>query len=722
MSMNSEKLNLSTRDAIDALNESAWNLRFIDTPRAAALAENARSLSQQRPSGSYKAGLAKSLKVLATICERRAQYAEGLSMAYESLQLFSDLGDENEQAFLLMTPIALSYLHTNNHEEALISAREGMAIWQQHNKPETLAAAHNNLGYVYMKVGMLNEALVALRNSVTLAQEYELDKTHADALNNLSHLALLQNDYKEALSFSQAAAALYRSINYPFGEAEAYQYRAEALLAAKQFEAALSAFEKAIDLANESQNAFASIAARIGQGSIQMEIGHIEEAHTNLSAALTLAELITDSQQIATCHEKLADLFRSQGDFEQALHHYERFHLQREYIINDRILQQVNVLKIGHRVAAYERETAHYSSMAEIMAKSETMLANILESAADAIILIDHNQNIIRFNRWAALIFGYEPGEIIGKSLDVLIPHTSRHKHRALVDNFRHENVSARNMLQRQNVNALRKDGSTFPAMVSISYMVSGNGKPTYTAILRDVTDRVRFEEAIMEQNAELDAFAHTVAHDLKGPLHHLLGFSSMLREPDMMDDPELLNNYLHYIQNAALKANNIINELLLLATVRKEDVHLSNLDLAAVAQNSYDRLYPQIEESQATITLPEEWPPALGHAPWVEEILVNYLSNAIKYGGEPPEIRIAAQRLPNGYTRIEIHDNGEGLNPKQQEALFAEFTRLDRIRAQGHGLGLSIVRRIADKLSGRVGVESEVGVGSCFYVDLPTP
>jgi signal transduction histidine kinase len=104
-----------------------------------------------------------------------------------------------------------------------------------------------------------------------------------------------------------------------------------------------------------------------------------------------------------------------------------------------------------------------------------------------------------------------------------------------------------------------------------------------------------------------------------------------------------------------------------------------------------------------------------------LEEVWVNYLSNGLKYGGQPPRLELGAAVQADGLVRFWVRDNGPGLSPEAQTRLFTEFTRLDRTRAQGHGLGLSIVRRIMEKLSGQFGVESSPGQGSLFYFSLPS-
>jgi signal transduction histidine kinase len=116
---------------------------------------------------------------------------------------------------------------------------------------------------------------------------------------------------------------------------------------------------------------------------------------------------------------------------------------------------------------------------------------------------------------------------------------------------------------------------------------------------------------------------------------------------------------------------------------------------------------------------MPDAWPVAFGHGPWIEEVWANYLSNAMKYGGKPPRLELGAETIGDN-VRFWVADNGPGLTPEQQARLFTPFTRLHQVRATGQGLGLSIVRRIMEKLGGRAWVESRPGEGSTFYFTLP--
>jgi PAS domain S-box-containing protein len=224
----------------------------------------------------------------------------------------------------------------------------------------------------------------------------------------------------------------------------------------------------------------------------------------------------------------------------------------------------------------------------------------------------------------------------------------------------------------------------------------------------------------LQARNEELDAFAHTVAHDLKNPLGPVVGFAEALEHNIGSMSFEDVQLAARNIARSGRKMGNIVDELLLLAGLRKIDVEAAPLDMPGIVAAAQQRLTDMIAAFQIEIILPAEYPVALGHAPWVEEVWVNLLSNAIKYGGRPPRVQVGADMQPGGMVRFWVRDNGPGITPEDQLRLFAPFSRLDRVRARGHGLGLSIVRRIVEKLGGQVGVTSAPGQGSVFHFTLP--
>ena len=223
-------------------------------------------------------------------------------------------------------------------------------------------------------------------------------------------------------------------------------------------------------------------------------------------------------------------------------------------------------------------------------------------------------------------------------------------------------------------------------------------------------------------------SFAQNVAHDLKTPLTTILGFAAMLSDSHARIPAEQQKVALQAIVRTSLKMNNIIQELLLLAAVRQEYVKTGPIQMAGVVSAAKQRLWGVISDANVEIIIPDasSWPQVVGYAPWIEEVWINYISNAIKYGGKPPRVELGAdpdyKSLPNGrkLARFWVRDNGKGIAREDRSQLFNQFTRLDQVRAEGHGLGLSIVARVIEKLGGEVGVESFPGEGSTFYFTLP--
>jgi light-regulated signal transduction histidine kinase (bacteriophytochrome) len=161
----------------------------------------------------------------------------------------------------------------------------------------------------------------------------------------------------------------------------------------------------------------------------------------------------------------------------------------------------------------------------------------------------------------------------------------------------------------------------------------------------QNITQRKQYEQQLQQQarelqdrNEELDAFAYSVAHDLKNPISSMMGFASLVQSYyDRMPDDQV-REYLSLIMESGYKLKDIINALLMLAGVNKMgSVEMGELDMGQIIEDARRRLQTLIDESEAQIIAPGEWPRASGYGPWVEEVWANYISNALKYGGARP-------------------------------------------------------------------------------------
>jgi PAS domain S-box-containing protein len=357
---------------------------------------------------------------------------------------------------------------------------------------------------------------------------------------------------------------------------------------------------------------------------------------------------------------------------------------------------------------------------------SEGGLGPLLEAAPSAVLVTGQDGRILFANSRTEVMFGYDRHELLGQPIERLMPRRYRKPHLEHRARFL-DAPATRPMGMGRELVAQRKDGTEFPAEIGLGFVPQGERIQTI-AFVADVTVRKLAEEALHQRtrelearNEELDAYAHTVAHDLKNPLALLVGFTDYLGEEYATLTTGQVVEYLQRISRIGHKMSTIVEELLLLAGVRKMEVELQPVDMGSAVAGALERLSDLLQRYDAELLQPEIWPKSLAYGPWVEEVWANYVSNAIKYGGRPPRVELGADRLDDGMLQFWVQDNGPGLSAQEQERLFMPFTQLDQAHAGGHGLGLSIVRRIVEKLGGEVAVESAgvTGEGSRFSFTL---
>lgn len=237
----------------------------------------------------------------------------------------------------------------------------------------------------------------------------------------------------------------------------------------------------------------------------------------------------------------------------------------------------------------------------------------------------------------------------------------------------------------------------------------------------RDITLRKKDDFERESLIRELDAYAHTVAHELKTPLSVSLGFLDLLKM-DKGEKTPAVTLYIDGVERSSYHALNIVDELLMMAAIRgRQEIPIGPIDMESLVAKALYRTRHAQETDEVTLSLPDEWPPVLGYDPWIEQVWINLLTNARKYGGQPLKIDIRAERQGDGMVRFSLTDNGKGIPLDQQSRLFQQFERLNEyIGSNGHGLGLSIVQRIIEKLNGEVGIDNSEGVGATFYFTLP--
>lgn len=407
---------------------------------------------------------------------------------------------------------------------------------------------------------------------------------------------------------------------------------------------------------------------------------------------------------------------------------------------DDKTLERAKVTEpYGYILKPFEERELHSTiemalykhQMEQKLRDHERWLATTLRSIGDAVITTDNAGNITFMNPMAEKLSGWPLSEAMGQDLARVFTILQQEPHQA-----------AGNPVARVLQNGLEpgasddesvlvaRDGTRLPVEHNVAPIRSDGDRTTGAVLVfRDISERKQAEAKLQQytlelqaRNEDLDAFAHTVAHNLKGILGRIIGFSEAVNQYHHTLSAEAVKEYLQTIARNGRKMGNVIDELLLLAGVRQEQVERDRVNMAHVVAEAQQRLADLVDEYQAEIITPDAWPAVWGYSPWVEEVWANYLSNGIKYGGRPPRLELGASPQADGMVRFWVRDNGVGVKPEDQDRLFRPFTQLGQVRATGHGLGLSIAQRIVEKLGGQTGIESEgiPGRGSVFSFTLP--
>jgi PAS domain S-box-containing protein len=376
--------------------------------------------------------------------------------------------------------------------------------------------------------------------------------------------------------------------------------------------------------------------------------------------------------------------------------------------------------KILERTSALEREVTQRRKTEEELRDKEKMIEAILESSPIGITLIK-SRSVMWMNRGVTKMLGYLPEEVVHLPVD---------KFYATEEEFMRVGKELYAMVAARGMGWIEtklktKSGRCVDVFMQAVPLDENDESKGYIFTFADITNLVKAQEELREytnrleeSNKELDAFAHSVAHDLKNPLNGVMGFSELLIEDfDELTSEEKME-FLRRIVMQGNKMLEIIDSLLLLSGVRRENIPMDAVNMHQVIENALQSTDVMRNLYDARIEVCKEIHTVIGFAPWLEAVFINLLTNAMKYGGTPPNIQIGC-KAQGDFVKFWVQDNGKGLPKEKLNSIFVEFVRLKNDK-RGHGLGLSIVKRIINRLHGEVWVESEPGSGSKFGFTLP--
>jgi light-regulated signal transduction histidine kinase (bacteriophytochrome) len=264
-----------------------------------------------------------------------------------------------------------------------------------------------------------------------------------------------------------------------------------------------------------------------------------------------------------------------------------------------------------------------------------------------------------------------------------------------------------------------RKDGTEFPVEISLSPVETEDGT-LVTAAVRDITWRIATEEALRAANRELEGFTYSVSHDLRAPIRQIDGFSKILMEQAGSALGDKGQHYLRRIQEGAGYMGRLVDDLLNLARIGRQDVHPRVLPLTAIVQDVIRELGSEAPDRQVKWRI-GELPNAECDPGLMKIAFANLLSNAMKYTRpRSPAVIEVGQMFHNGRLAVYVRDNGVGFDMEYADKLFGVFQRLHRAEEfEGTGVGLATVQRIVRKHGGEIWADSRVDEGATFAFTL---
>jgi PAS domain S-box-containing protein len=355
--------------------------------------------------------------------------------------------------------------------------------------------------------------------------------------------------------------------------------------------------------------------------------------------------------------------------------------------------------------------------------KSKVYIENLVENAADLIITTDLDDRILTWNRGAEVLFGYDKDEVIGKHLSILLPPERFHE----LEEMRAK-VQISGALRDIEIRSKKKDGVMIYLSLSVSPVRDLDGKIVgFLRVAKDITEKKRYERRLKELDKMKSDFVSNVSHELRTPLTSIKGSVDNMLDGLTGSLNEKQIRYLNRIKSNTDRLSRLINDLLDLSRIESGHVEVrpTNLPLTALAEEVAEHMKALAAEKLIRIEIPPADPKVTAWADRdkVTQVLINLISNAVKFTPRDGKITVALEKNGSDYIQISVADTGPGILPEERNRIFSKFyqvANVDKQKPKGSGLGLAISKALVEMHGGKIWMESEVGKGSTFYFTLP--